>query len=54
MKKISTIGDYEIVRKIGSGLTANVFEAKCKKHGKVSIKSIEDSFYKTKIGSQLI
>lgn len=54
MKKNSFIGEYEIVRKIGSGLTAHVFEAKSKKHGQVSIKSIEENFYKSKVGYQLI
>lgn len=42
------------MKKIGSGLTAEVYEAKSKSHGRVSIKIVQPSFYNSKIGSQLI
>lgn len=54
MKKISKVGDYEIISSIGSGLTASVFEGKAKDGTRVSVKSIESSFYRSEIGGQLI
>lgn len=42
------------MRKIGDGLTANVFEAEHSNHGRVSIKIINNEFAKGKTGSKLI
>ena len=44
----------KIVKKIGSGLTAKVYETSHPTHGKTSLKVIEPSFYKTTMGTKLI
>lgn len=46
--------DYKIVKKIGNGMTADVYEAHNQKHGRVSIKAIQSAFYSSTLGAKLI